>query len=425
MSRIIEQTFIGDFQVDQLTPFPGNPNRGRTDLIEESIDRVGFYGAVLVQRSSHRILAGHHRVEAAKAQGLAQLPVLLIDVDDAEAERIVVGDNRIGRLGYDDDDDLQAMLRSILDGTDTLVGTGYTGDELRELTSRGDDPDGIKDAEPSEPPVKPETRKGDVWILGEHRLVCGDATDPLAYTRLLGDERAQLLVTDPPYNVDYVGKTADQLTIVNDHLADDEFAGLLLDSFTNAIQNIDQGGPAYVFHADSAGLIFRAAFTQAGWDLKQVLVWVKSVFALGRQDYQWQHEPILYGWRPGAAHRWHGGFDKSTLLDDGVDIERMGEAELRDLLRQALRETSAIREKKPHRNELHPTCKPVPLCARLISNSSLPGDLVLDPFAGSGSTMVACEGLGRRARLIELDPRYCDVILKRYADVSGQEATRG
>jgi DNA modification methylase len=289
------------------------------------------------------------------------------------------------------------------------------------------DPDDAPDA-----PAEPVTKTGDIWVMGPHRLVCGDSTmiDPLEM--LMGSERADMCWTDPPYNVAYetkAGKTA------NDDLGDSEFRQFLVDAFTNAFCMLKPGAAIYVAHADTEGLNFRAAFAQAGFKLSGCLVWRKDSLVLGRSDYQWQHEPILYGWREGSRHKWYGGRKLTTVQEvgdgspftqqeDGRWTIRVGDrimvvdgaATVEDML------PSVFNEPKPKRSEGHPTMKPVALIERMLRNNARPGDIVFDPFGGSGSTLIAAERLGMCARLCELDPGYCDVIVKRYEAYTGRKA---
>jgi DNA modification methylase len=263
--------------------------------------------------------------------------------------------------------------------------TGFDERELQRITFAG--PVGVGDGD--EPPPLPDlalARPGDLFLLGPHRLLCGDATSLRDIARLMDGLRADLVFTDPPYNVDYTGKTADALKIVNDTMGDRKFRAFLLAAFQVMFANAREGAPIYVCHADSEGYNFRGAITDAGWLFKQCVVWVKDSFVMGRQDYHWRHEPILYGWKPGKGHTWAADRTQDTVWE----IPR------------------------PKRSPDHPTMKPVELVSRAIVNSSKPGDMVLDPFGGSGSTLIACEQEGRACRMAELDPRYVDVIVGRW-----------
>ncbi|NLH01170.1 MAG: site-specific DNA-methyltransferase [Clostridiales bacterium] len=266
------------------------------------------------------------------------------------------------------------------------------------------------------------TKPGDIWNLGEHRLICGDSTKPETYAKLMQGEFARLIVTDPPYNVDYEGAAG---KIMNDKMESSAFRVFLRDMYASAAAVTKDGAAAYIFHADAEGVAFREEFINAGFLLKQCLIWVKNSFVLGRQDYQWRHEPILYGWKGGAAHYFAADRNLSTVFDDVYrpDFDSMTREELAEMLEQIYDaaeelESSVLYFDKPLRNAEHPTMKPTALIAKLVENSSRAGWLVLDPFGGSGSTLIACEGTGRKARLIELDPRFCDVIVKRYMQVT-------
>jgi site-specific DNA-methyltransferase (adenine-specific) len=242
--------------------------------------------------------------------------------------------------------------------------------------------------------LPPIAKPGDVWLLGRHRLICGDSTLAETYQSLMKEHEADLVLTDPPYNVDYEGGAKTKLKIQNDKMGDGAFKEFLCQAFSRMYENSKKGAAIYVFHADSEGYNFRAAFREAGYLLRQCLIWVKNSLVMGRQDYQWIHEPILYGWKDGAGHAWYSDRKQTTL----------------------------IKFDRPQKSAEHPTMKPVGLCGYLIGNSSKEGDLVLDPFGGSGTTLIACDQLGRTCYTVELDPKYCDVIVKRYEQLTGQKA---
>ncbi len=380
----------------RLHPYPGNPRRGNVEAIKESLEQNGQYRPIVVNRPTMEVLAGHHTLEAARQLGWEEIAVTFVDADEERAKRIVLADNRTNDLaGYDSE-----ALAELLSELPELSGTGYDEDDLDVLLAElgraqpGDD-------EPPPLPPAPNTRPGDLYELGEHRLLCGDARDPSAYRALLADERADLLWTDPPYGVAYEGKTRARLRIEGD--SDAGLSELLTESFARADEALRPGAPLYVAHPGGArSLLFGRAFTERGWQLRQTLVWVKDALVLGHLDYHYRHEQILYGFKPGerrlgrGAEGWHGGDAETSVFE--IDRPR------------------AARE--------HPTMKPPELVERCLRNSTRPGAAVLDPFAGSGSTLVACERAGRRARLIELDPRYCDVIAERFERLSGQRPRR-
>ena len=263
---------------------------------------------------------------------------------------------------------------------------------------------------------------GDIWMLGRHRLMCGDSTKEEDVARL--GEQADLLLTDPPYNVDYQGGTKDKMKIANDNMDDVAFVGFLTAAFNCAIQSMRPGAAFYVWHADSKGFEFRTALKEVGLTLRETLIWVKNALVLGRQDYQWRHEPCLYGWKDGAAHYFVNDRSQSTVIEDaGVDYRKLKKDELLKLVLQ-LTDVSipntVIYEDKPTKNDIHPTMKPVKLMARLIRNSTRPKELVLDLFGGSGSTMIAAEQIDRRCFMMEFDPKYCDAILARWEKLTGE-----
>lgn len=243
-------------------------------------------------------------------------------------------------------------------------------------------------------PVEPKCKLGDTYKLGNHILMCGDSTSPESVRRLIGDRDVDLLLTDPPYNVDYVGKTDEALTIANDAMDDEQYVQFLVEAISNAVEHLKEGASYYIFHADSEGLAVRMAVNASGLRVRQCLIWVKNSIVMGRQDYHWKHEPILYGWKDGAAHYFVNDRTQSTILE--VD--------------------------RPQRNDVHPTMKPLPLIKRLVANSTRPGDVVLDLFGGSGTTLIACEEMNRRCFMMEYDPGYCDVIIDRWIKFTGKEA---
>lgn len=269
---------------------------------------------------------------------------------------------------------------------------------------------------------------GDVWLLGKHRLMCGDSTKETDVAKLMSGEQAHLLLTDPPYNVDYQGGTKDKMKIVNDNMDDVAFVAFLTAAFNCAIQAMRPGAAFYVWHADSKGFEFRTALKEVGLTLRETLIWVKNALVLGRQDYQWRHEPCLYGWKDGAAHYFVDDRSQSTVIEDaGVDYRKLKKDELLKIvlkLTDVSVPNTVIYEDKPTKNDIHPTMKPVKLMARLIKNSTQQEQLVLDLFGGSGSTLIACEQINRKCFMMEYDPKYCDAILDRWEKLTGEEAER-
>ncbi|KJF21946.1 DNA modification methylase [Rhodococcus sp. AD45-ID] len=388
-----------DLNINDLRPHPQNPNRGDVEALTTSLNTFGQYRAI-VALTDGTILAGHHLWKAARANGHTTIRVEVIDCDEQTARKILIADNRLADLGPGVDPEL---LLTVLNDLDILDGSGYNADDLALLEQTINPPEPNTDPDDAPPlPDKPvRTAVGQTWHLGPHRLYVGSSTNTEAVQAMLAGDTVDCIWTDPPYGVDYVGKTKDALTISNDTTAG--LGQLLTDAFTTAATVARPGAPVYVAHAATEHTTFEAALNAAGITVRQQLVWVKNQIILGRSDYHWQHEPILYGFTASApgvgrlgrgSKHWQGNNSASTVLH--VD--------------------------KPNANADHPTMKPVDLIAPLISNSCPAGGVVLDLFAGSGSTLAAAFMTGRRAALIELDPRYADVIVTRWEALSGETA---
>jgi DNA modification methylase len=387
--------------------------------LEGLLKDVGWVQQVIVNRTTGHLVDGHLRVALAKKRGEPQVPVIFVELNEEEERLVLATIDPIGGLAQTDQGMLDALLEGVAsdhEGLQALLDSLVSQPEEEPVEGETDE-----DETPG-PRVIPTTRPGDVWLLGDHRLLCGDSTSAEDVARAAG-QSIDCVWTDPPYNVAYEGGTKDKLTIMNDAMDGARFRAFLTDAFTAAFKVCREGAPIYIAHADIEGLNFRTAMTDAGWLHKQSLVWVKNSLVLGRQDYQWQHEPILYGWKPGAGHSWYGERNKTTVLDDDIDLDKADKATLLRLLKDLKEHPSTvIREDKPTRNDVHPTMKPVGLIERMVLNSTRPGDTVLDLFGGSGSTLIACHKHRRRARLLELDPIYCDVIVRRWQDYAGAEA---
>lgn len=384
--------------VSSLKPNPENPNMHgaeQLELLGKIIKKTGWRAPITVSKRSGLITKGHGRRLAAIKAGLEYAPVEYQDYASEEEEHAdLIADNRIAELAEMDDEKLSDLLRELdsIDDFDMDL-TGFDEESLLDMIGEQVTSDDIEEDEVPEPETNVFSRNGDLWILGKHRLLCGDSTKEEEVNRLMDGKQADLYVTDPPYNVSYTGKTKDALTIENDEMADGDFRQFLIDSFAAADANMKPGAAFYIWHADSEGYNFRGACKDTGWDVRECLIWNKNTMVLGRQDYQWKHEACLYGWKPGAPHNWYSDRKQTTVID--MD--------------------------KPQRNGEHPTMKPVKLFAYLIQNSSKEGDIVLDSFGGSGTTIMACEKMEREARLMELDPRYVDVIVRRYIRETGDE----
>jgi DNA modification methylase len=394
---------IEPWPTDKLIPYARNARQhsdAQVAQIAASIAEFGFTNPILAG-SDGVIVAGHGRLAAAQKLGLNTVPVVVLDhLTPTQRRALVLADNRIAENATWDEDLLRVELADLQDAGFDLDITGFEADALAELMA-GDEPDvsGRTD-EDAVPEVSdtPVSRAGDIWQLGQHRLLCGDATLAASYDALLGEERVAMVFTDPPYNVNYANSAKDKLrgkdrAILNDNLGDG-FSDFLLAALTPMVERCD--GAMYVAMSSSELDTLQSAFRAAGGHWSTFIIWAKHTFTLGRADYQRQYEPILYGWPEGAERHWCGDRDQS-------DVWQI---------------------KKPQKNDLHPTMKPVELVERALRNSSRPGDVVLDPFGGSGTTLIAAEKSGRVARLMELDPKYADVIVRRWEDFTGKKAIR-
>lgn len=396
-------------------------------LIKKSIQRCGAGRSILLDKNGE-IIAGNATYKTLQELGI---PVKIIPTDGKTAialQRTDLDTNSRKRK------ELAAFDNSTSDGVRWNADNLAADFDLAELPQLGIE--GLQSVEPEpeeivedEPPelgeVPTRTKPGDVWQLGTHRLLCGDSTVPTDVAKLMEGETADLLLTDPPYNVNY--ESADGKNIENDHMGAAAFLEFLTAAFATANEFLRPGGAFYIWHANTEDYNFRTAAKNIGWQIRQCLIWNKNCFVLGRQDYQWKHEPCLYGWKDGAAHFFVDDRTQSTVFEDkGVDLKKLKKEELLQMLQNicaAKVSTSVIDCDRPSRSEEHPTMKPVKLLALQIRNSSRMGEIVLDPFGGSGSTLIACEQLGRKARLVELDPKYCDVILDRWEKLTGGTAT--
>ena len=415
-------------RIDELNPAEYNPRRRlqpgdeEYERLKRSIETFGYVDPIIINADG-TVIGGHQRLFVLRDLGYQEADVAVVDLSKSDEKALNVALNKIS--GEWDEEKLAALFADLdAEGYDLTL-TGFDGDELSELLIDTDmdkiDMDKADECQP-EPPISPVSKPGDIWNIGRHRLICGDSTKRSTYEALLQGEMAQLIVTDPPYNVDYEGSAG---KIMNDSMDAERFRAFLSDMYTAAADVTAAGAGAYIFHADSEGVAFREEFEKAGFLLKQCLIWVKNSFVLGRQDYQWRHEPILYGWKDGAAHYFTEQRNLSTVIDESgrPDVDSMSREEMAELLSMIydevdLKQTTILYCDKPLRNAEHPTMKPTALIAKLVENSSKEGWLVMDMFGGSGSTLIACEATGRRARLVELDPKFCDVIVKRYAQVT-------
>ena len=393
-------TAIKKISVSDLIPYANN-SRTHSDeqvlQIASSIKEFGFINPVIVD-GENGIIAGHGRVMAAKKLGLMDVPCVdASHLSEAQKKAYIIADNKLALNAGWDDDILRIELDMLTELDFDLSLTGFSDEELQAICQveeiapeYEDDADG----EIIEPPPEPKTKEGDVWVLGKHRLMCGDSTSIDAVEGLMDGCKADLWITDPPYNVAYEGKTEDALTIQNDSMSDSDFRQFLTDCYSAADANMKEGASFYIWYADIEAYNFVGGCIDIGWKVRQNLIWVKNQLVMGRKDYHFKHEPCLYGWKDGAAHNWYSDRKQTTVLEFN----------------------------KPQRNGEHPTMKPVDLFEYQIQNSTKQGQNVLDSFGGSGTTMVACEKTNRKAYLMELDPKYCDVIINRWQTLTGKEA---
>jgi len=389
---------IEQVKLDALIPYARN-SRTHSDAqvaqIAASIKEFGFTNPVLIDETGS-IIAGHGRVMAARKLAIADVPsIRLTHLTEAQKKAYIIADNKLALNAGWDDEMLAVELTDLKDMGFDLDLTGFSTDEIEALLApAGTEGLTDEDAVP-EVPEAPVTVLGDVWLLGKQRVMCGGSTSIDAVKKLMDGGGADMLLTDPPYNVEYTGKTKEALKIKNDSMGDDDFRQFLRDAFVSADSVMKSGSVFYIWHADSEGYNFRGATHDAGWKVRQCLIWKKQTLVMGRQDYHWKHEPCLYGWKEGAGHLWAADRKQTTILEFD----------------------------RPSRSGEHPTMKPVGLFEYQMLNNTKGGDIVLDLFGGSGTTIIAAEKNGRYGYLMELDPKYCDVIVQRWQEFTGQTAT--
>ena len=385
---------IEKLKIEQLIPSDYNPRKdlkpgdAEYDKLKRSIEQFGYVEPVIWNKTTGRVVGGHQRLKVLIDMGITEVECVVVELPETKEKALNVALNKISG---DWDKDKLALLIADLQGSDFDVSlTGFDPSELDDLF-KSSIKDGLHDdnfdvdEELKQPPV---TKLGDLWTLGRHRLVCGDSTKAETFAVLMDDRKANLVITDPPYNVNYEGSAG---KIKNDNMANDAFYNLLLAAFQNTEAVMADDASIYIFHSDTEGLNFRRAFSDAGFYLSGCCIWKKQSLVLGRSPYQWQHEPVLYGWKKSGKHQWYSGRKETTIWEFD----------------------------KPKKNGDHPTMKPIPLLAYPIMNSSMSNTLVLDPFGGSGSTLIACEQSDRSCYTIELDEKFCDVIVKRYIEQVG------
>lgn len=388
MNRVSEMNLV---DIDKLIPYVNNArthSKEQINKLRASIREFGFINPVIIDRD-YNVIAGHGRIMASKDEGIDKVPCVFVDyLTDAQKKAYILADNRMA-LDADWDEELLKVEIESLQGADfDLNLTGFDEAELMDIfgddnQSRAKDDDFDLTAALEKASF---VEKGDVWTVGRHRLMCGDATSSEDVSTLMGNKKANLILTDPPYGVSF--KSSSGLTIQNDSMKNEEFYNFLLASFKCMAEHLENGGSAYVFHADTEGLNFRKAFIDAGFHLAGCCIWVKDSLVLGRSDYQWQHEPVLYGFVQNGKHKWYSDRKQTTIWNFD----------------------------KPKRNANHPTSKPLDLLSYPIGNSTQENGVVIDTFGGSGSTMMACEQMNRICYMMELDEKYASVILRRYVE---------
>lgn len=379
---------IIEIKIGDIIPYEKNPRKNdeAVKYVAESIKQFGFKVPIVIDKNNV-IVAGHTRYKASKKLGLKEVPCIVADdLTEEQIKAYRLADNKVAELAEWDFDLLGEELDGILDIDMCDFGFEALEDE--------EEAEVVEDDFEVELPEEPRAKLGDIYQLGNHRLMCGDSTSITDVEKLMGGDLADMLLTDPPYNVDYEGKTKDKLKIENDKMDNDNFRQFLIDAFSNADMVMKAGAVFYIWHADSEGYNFRGACFDVGWKVRQCLIWNKNSMVMGRQDYHWKHEPCLYGWKDGAGHLWASDRKQTTV----ISFDR------------------------PTRNDLHPTMKPVPLFDYQIKNNTKGEDIVLDLFGGSGTTIMACEQNERRAYTMEFDPRYVDVIINRWEQFTGRKA---
>ncbi|WP_319202241.1 site-specific DNA-methyltransferase [uncultured Ilyobacter sp.] len=391
---------IKKLKITEIVPYVNNAKehpQEQINKIKASIQAFGFNDPIAVDENNV-IIEGHGRLIALEQLGFQEVEVIRLDhLSEVEKKQYILAHNKLTMETGFNLEKLELELEAIKVSEGDLTLTGFNLDEIDDINLNLVDRSRVGEIEEDEVPEidlerEPFSKLGDFWKLGDHKLLCGDATNKEQVQLLMGEEKGQLVVTDPPYNVNYEGSTKEKLKIANDNLSGNEFYYFLLGSYSRVYESLEDGGGIYVFHADTEGINFRKAMVDAGFYFAQCCVWVKNSLVMGRQDYHWQHEPILVGWKPGKAHNWYSDRKQTTVW----------------------------KFDRPSRNDIHPTMKPLNLIAYPIENSSKPGDIVIDLFGGSGSTLMACEETERRCRTMEIDPRYVDAIVKRYL-ASGRE----
>ncbi len=414
--------------IQKLNPANYNP---RVDLqpgdkeyqkIKRSIEKFGCVEPIVVNKDM-TIIGGHQRLKVLKDLGYKEIECVIVDLDKNQEKALNIALNKI--TGLWDEDKLEELLLELKNNEFDLIDTGFDEEEINDIFSEYEndvEEDNFDLRETLSEIEEPISKLGDMFKLGEHILMCGDSTQKEQVMRLMNNQVADLLLTDPPYNIDISNSKG--MKIQNDNLEKDNFIKFLTDCFSNAKEHIKDGAVFYIWYADTSAFEFYTALSNIGLQVRENLVWVKNKFILSRQDYHWRHEPCLYGWKEGRAHYYVNNRKQSTIIDQSVDLDLMSIDEIKEYVQSLIDDSTIFYENKPEKDDLHPTMKPIKLMGKMIKNSSLPNQLVLDLFGGSGSTLIACEQLQRKCFMMEYDPKYCDVIIKRWEDFTGKKAIK-
>lgn len=422
---------IVDKRIEDLIPYEKNPRRNdkAVKYVAESIKQFGFKVPIVIDKDNV-IVAGHTRYKASKKLGLKTVPCLVADdLTEQQIKAYRLADNKVAEKAEWDFELLDQELADLFDFN--MMSLGFEDDEEE------DEPEVFEDGFEPEIPKTPKAKPGDIYQLGNHRLMCGDSTKDEDVRQLMNGKLADLVVTDPPYNVDY-GSKAEAINkygynfsdrhIENDYMPQEQFIAFLDNAFRNLSESLKPGGAFYIWHASITIYEFETALRLNNLKSRQQLIWNKNAIVLGRQDYQWKHEPCLYGWKEGAAHYFVDDRKQTTVIEDkGIEINKLSKDEMKQLLKQIFSDktsTTIINEDKPHNSVEHPTMKPLKLLERHVKNSSKPNELVLDLFGGSGSTMMTCEQLNRTCYMMEFDPKYVDVIIQRWENFTDKKAVK-
>lgn len=432
MIKVIEKS------IDELVPYENNAriNDKAVDIVANSIKEFGFKNPCIIDKDNV-IVAGHTRVLACKKLGIDKVPCIVADdLTEEQIKAFRIADNSSAQIAEWDIDKLMKELDTI-DYDMEQFGLAEQLAEIEKTIEKENQAEEDDYVEPDD--LETRVHLGEVWQLGRHRLMCGDSTKEEDVTKLMDGNLADLVVTDPPYNVN-IGQgggsvcsmriqhhRTDGATIKNDNMSNDKFYNFLVEMYINIEKFLKCGGSFYIWHADTQGLNFRLALANSGLQVRQTLIWNKNRLVMGRQDYQWKHEPCLYGWKDGASHYFVDSRIETTVIEDLPNINKMSKDELKLYIKELLKKepsSTIINEDRPNISEEHPTMKPVKLFAYLIKNSSKKNEIVMDLFGGSGTTIIACEQLDRQARVMELDEHYATVIVDRWEKLTGQKAEK-